>query len=107
MGRLFSSPRSRAILALFLSGMAAVLLRRLPPWGFAMLPACPFRTLTGWRCPGCGSTHALAAMLSGRFADAFHYNAAAVIVWPMLGALAMSEIYSALRWNRWRNFASL
>ena len=48
-----------------------------------------------------------AAMLSGRFADAFQYNPLAVIVWPVLGALAIVEIYSALRWNRWRNFASL
>jgi hypothetical protein len=104
--RPLSTPRARASLALLLAGIAAALLRRFPPWLYAMYPVCPFRMSTGWRCPGCGSTRALAAMLSGRFSDAVHYNALAVIVWPVLAALVLVELYSALRWNRWRHLAS-
>jgi hypothetical protein len=105
--RRFSSPRACASLALLAAVIAAALLRIFPPWLYSIYPLCPFRTLTGWRCPGCGSTRALAALLSGRFADASHYNPLAVIAWPILAALAVAELYSALRWNRWRHLASL
>lgn len=107
MRRPLSSPRARASLALLLAAIAAVLLRLFPPWLYAIYPVCPIRALTGWRCPGCGSTRALAALLSGRFGDAVHYNPLAVILWPVLVALALAELYSALRWNRWRQIASL
>jgi hypothetical protein len=103
--RTLSSPRARASLALLPAAMAAALLRLFPPWLYAIYPVCPIRALTGWRCPGCGSTRALAAMLSGRFADALHYNPLAVILWPVLAALALAELYSAMRWNRWRHFS--
>ena len=39
-------------------------------------PKCLFLTLTGWKCPGCGTARALHAALHGRFADALRFNAA-------------------------------
>jgi hypothetical protein len=102
-----ASPRACAGLALLPGAIAAALLRFFPPWLYAIYPICPIRALTGWRCPGCGSTRALAALLSGHFSDAVHYNPLAVILWPVLAALALAELYSALRWNRWRHLASL
>ena len=95
------SPRARAGLMLALAGIAAWVLRTFPPWRYPVYPACPIRALTGWRCPGCGTTHALAAMLAGRWTDAWHYNAMAVVAYPVLAALVLVRIYSALRWNRW------
>ena len=95
------SPRARAGAALALAALAGVSLRLFPPWLYPIYPACPIRALTGWRCPGCGTTHALAAMLAGRWTDAWHFNAMAVVVYPVLAALALVETYSALRWNRW------
>ncbi len=85
-----------------MAALASAMLRLLPPWRYAVYPPCPIRALTGWRCPGCGSTHALAAMLAGRWTDAWHDNPLAVVVYPALAALAILEIWSALRWNRWR-----
>ncbi|MDE6133961.1 MAG: DUF2752 domain-containing protein [Muribaculaceae bacterium] len=38
-------------------------------------PSCLFRTLTGFDCPGCGSQRALHALLHGRIAKAWSYNA--------------------------------
>jgi hypothetical protein len=35
---------------------------------------CFFRTITGYRCPFCGLTHALAAAMRGRFRTAWHYH---------------------------------
>jgi hypothetical protein len=96
------SPRSRAAILLPLGAAGALLLRWFPPWLYSFYPPCPFRTFLGVRCPGCGTTHALAAMLAGHWTEAWHYNALAVIVWPLLAAAASLEIYSALRWNRWR-----
>jgi len=40
---------------------------------------CPFRTLTGWDCPGCGATRAGLAIVHGRLVLALHNNALAVV----------------------------
>ena len=100
--RRIGCPRVRAGVALLLAAIAAAVLRFFPPGIYAIYPVCPIHALTGWHCPGCGSTRALAAMLTGRFGHAFHYNPLAVVIWPVLGVLAVAEVYSALRWNRSR-----
>lgn len=38
------------------------------------MPSCPFKTLTGWECPGCGSQRALLALLHGHPLEAWRYN---------------------------------
>jgi hypothetical protein len=53
---------------------AAFVLFRFPPDRFAFYPACPFHALTGWDCPGCGSTRALAALLHGELWRALSLN---------------------------------
>lgn len=35
---------------------------------------CPIRSLTGWQCPGCGSTRCVAALGTGDFVTAFRQN---------------------------------
>ena len=35
---------------------------------------CPFRLLTGHRCPGCGMGHAVVAAMRGDFAGSFHQH---------------------------------
>lgn len=47
---------------------------------------CPFRTLTGHDCPGCGSTRAIAALAKGDIAGAVNYNALAVTAMVVLTA---------------------
>ncbi len=46
---------------------------------------CPFRWLTGWHCPGCGSQRAMHDLLHGRLSEAFGHNAALVCTLPLLG----------------------
>jgi hypothetical protein len=45
-------------------------------------PQCPFLTMTGWKCPGCGSQRALHEFLHGHFLSAFKLN---LLFIPALG----------------------
>lgn len=49
-----------------------------------VLPTCPFLSLTGCYCPGCGTLRALHALLRGDVASAFGYNVLAVLALPFI-----------------------
>ena len=51
-------------------------------WGF--YPVCPFRALTGFTCPGCGSTRALYHLVHGELIPAFELNPLFVLSLPLL-----------------------
>lgn len=59
---------------------------------------CPFRRLTGRRCPGCGMTRAIALLLRGRPLRATRTHVAAI---PLLGAL-VHQLLAPLRPRRSR-----
>lgn len=46
---------------------------------------CMFRTLTGFKCPGCGITHMLVAELQFNFAQAYAANPALYLLQPVIG----------------------
>jgi hypothetical protein len=50
----------------------------------SFFPHCPFNTLTGLYCPGCGSQRVLTAILHGDIISAVKYNVLAVIAIPFL-----------------------
>jgi Protein of unknown function (DUF2752) len=66
--------------AFFFALAAAVLLLRFPPDQYGFYPRCPIHTYLHLQCPGCGTTRALAALLHGHLAEAFHLNALLVVV---------------------------
>jgi hypothetical protein len=68
-------------------GLAAVLQVSLTALGLPGWP-CLFRTLTGWPCPGCGLSRALAEMATGDWAAAIHTHALSPAV--ALGLLVIS-----------------
>ncbi len=70
---------SAAILATMI---AAVTFSR--PGHGGILPPCPFHSLTGFFCPGCGSTRALYLLVHGHPLAAFGENALAVALLPFL-----------------------
>lgn len=75
------------------------------PAHHAFFPPCPFRTATGWRCPGCGSQRALHALLNGAWTRAWHLHPLLLLSLPylLLGALAdrvKPAPYWLLRWRR-------
>jgi len=47
-------------------------------------PRCPFLTLTGLKCPGCGSQRAFHSLLHFDVLAALHYNFMAVVSVPLL-----------------------
>lgn len=63
----------------------------------ALFPKCPFRTLTGLQCPGCGSQRAIHALLHLDIASAFHYNALLVLSLPLIALLFLAEVFRKRR----------
>ena len=76
--------RSTVILiwSLLLAGAAYLFVFEPGKTGF--FPGCPFRLLTGFTCPGCGSTRAMHQILHGHFATAFTLNPLLLLAIPFL-----------------------
>ena len=53
------------------------------------MPRCPFKWITGWDCPGCGSQRAARAFLSGDFGTAWEYNRLLPFVVAYLAAITL------------------
>jgi len=53
------------------------------PGSTPLLPPCPFRALTGFYCPGCGSTRMLYLLLHGQPREAFAQNPLAMLLLPV------------------------
>jgi hypothetical protein len=60
----------------------------IPPTGLGV-DLCPLHRVTGLPCPGCGMTRGLAALTQGDFTAAAGLNPFALLVWPVLVALAV------------------
>lgn len=71
-----------AIWSLIIAG--AVYLFIFEPGKTGFFPGCPFRFLTGFNCPGCGTTRALHHILHGHFSTAFSLNPLLLIALPFL-----------------------
>lgn len=70
---------------------AALYVAALDPSSNGILPACAFRSVTGWWCPGCGLTRATHHLLRGDVTQALGHNALVVPVLAML----------VLTWGAW------
>ena len=76
-------------------------LRLLSPQQLDQLPRlCLWARLLGRPCPGCGTLHALCALLHGNFSQAWSYNPNVVLVVPLLAVVAMAQV--RFLWRRWR-----
>lgn len=87
-------------LAIVISTFAALLYLRLfnpatPGTGY--YPSCPFHTLTGLNCPGCGTLRGLHQLTHGNLIGALNYNALMVISLPFVGYTFISYALLAAR----------
>jgi len=64
--------------------IAAIYVFIFEPGKTGIFPACPFRTVTGFACPGCGSTRGLHRLLHGDVIGAFEFNPLMVLSLPFL-----------------------
>lgn len=71
-----------AIWSLIIAGLAYLFFFEPGKSGF--FPGCPFRLLTGFTCPGCGTTRALHQILHGHFDTAFTLNPLLLLAIPFL-----------------------
>jgi hypothetical protein len=98
------TPAGVAVAAACIALAAPALLFAFDPATTWWFPSCPFRALTGWLCPFCGSLRALHALLRGapRLALALNPLASAGLV---LGAIAL--VHDAVRPGRATRFQRL
>jgi hypothetical protein len=69
------------------------LYRRFNPSTVSFFPKCPFLSLTGLKCPGCGSQRAMHHLFNFELADAFRQNGLLVISIPyILTGLAFDAV---------------
>lgn len=67
------------------------------------MPKCPVYTITGLKCPGCGTQRALHSLLHGDIADAWRFNAGLLVCVPLL-ILLWTAWLMRNRWTRLYRF---
>jgi hypothetical protein len=82
------------------AAISAAVLYRFPPQENSFYPRCPFFALTNHYCPGCGATRAMAELLHGHVAAAWHFNAALVLLLPLLLCYFGKMYWTAVRRNQ-------
>lgn len=89
------TPVSRRALRLSLMALAVaafiVVYTVVDPSAHGWVPRCMVLTLTGLRCPGCGSQRLLHALFTGHPAEAFGYNPFLFCLLPVLVWLVWLE----------------
>lgn len=63
-----------------------------------LFPKCPFRLLTDYACPGCGSQRAIHSLLHLDIVGAFRHNAFLVITLPYTAVVIVAAM-TRLKWN--------
>lgn len=71
------------LIVILLAGIAVVY-KYLDPSVVPIFPRCPFRLLTGYLCPGCGSQRAIHHLLNLDLLGAWRMNPLLVIALPYL-----------------------
>jgi len=63
--------------------VGAVYLFVFEPGKNGLFPDCPFRLLTGFNCPGCGTSRGLHRLLHGDLIGAFQFNPLVMLLLPI------------------------
>lgn len=76
--------------ALFCVGVVVIFF--FDPSEASWFPPCLFHHVTGWYCPGCGTTRAVHQLVHGRLLAAFDYNPLMVLTLPFIFYALLSEV---------------
>ena len=74
-------------------GVLCFLLFFIDPATAPFYPACPFHSLTGLYCPGCGSLRATHSLLHGCISKAFSLNPLLVLFLALVGLSRLSDTF--------------
>ncbi|MEV6551072.1 DUF2752 domain-containing protein [Streptomyces sp. NPDC051597] len=101
--RLFRHPAA-APLAVLAAGVAGAcyLWGTNPHEGGHLLPACPFRLVTGLLCPACGGTRMTYDLMHGHLGAAWLDNRGLLLAAPFALALCGRWALESLRGRSWR-----
>jgi hypothetical protein len=94
--------RQLAAAVLAATTFATILLYRFSPTQYSFYPRCPIHEHFGILCPGCGATRALAALLHGHLAEAWHQNALFTALLPFLIAFTAISLHRAVTQQNFR-----
>jgi uncharacterized protein DUF2752 len=79
-------PAAWKAIGLAVAGASAIAaLFFLDPARGGIFPPCPFHSLTGYLCPGCGTLRALHQLLHGNLGAAWRLNPFSVLALPYVG----------------------
>ena len=84
----------------------AIVYRTYDPAGTDFFPACPFHSLTGFLCPGCGSQRAIHHLLHLEIEPAWKQNPLLMVSIPyvVLGFSFDHFLYPSKGMLKWRKF---
>lgn len=83
------------------------------PYHSQVFAPCPFRAVTGLRCPGCGGTRAMYSLLNGDLAGAIRMNPLVLVLYPVVigfGTSVLADYRASSRLAKvlsWSAFALL
>lgn len=83
-----------AVWLLLLTGAAYLFV--FEPGRMGFFPVCPFRAVTGFNCPGCGTARGLHQLLHGNIIGAFEFNPLLLITLPLLAYFLFAYTRSAI-----------
>jgi hypothetical protein len=95
-GKELQQRRILANLLLLASFGCVALLCWFPPATTRFYPACPIHKYLGLLCPGCGGTHAIAALLHGQLREAVRLNGLVVMLLPFGLAFGARSYFRAV-----------
>ena len=92
-----TTERVCAASGLFVMSTAAFVVGYFNPVTAGFFPTCPFHSITGLNCPGCGMTRGFNALFHGDFLGALHFNALIPFFTILFGYFALSLLLVAVR----------
>jgi len=94
-----------AIIIVFIIGLL-IIYSIFDPANTDLFPKCPFRQITGYKCPGCGSQRAIHHLLSFDIFGAFKDNMLLVVSIPYIITGAIFDLVKqpSQKFLKWRKF---